>query len=57
MAVAEETTLIFQYYSVSRPQHQISLGAYSHAMHSRLKAAPTITISEREILRFSRVRT
>ena len=26
-------------------------------MHSRLKAAPTITLSERELLRFSWVRT
>jgi hypothetical protein len=36
---------------------EISVGAHSCAMDSRLKAAPTITISaEREIFRFSCVR-
>jgi hypothetical protein len=35
----------------------ISVGAHSCAMHSRLKAAPTITLSERELLGFSWVRT
>jgi len=28
---------------------EISVGAYSCAMHSRLKAAPAIALSEREI--------
>jgi len=35
----------------------MSVGAHSCAMHSRLKAAPTITISAREILGFSCART
>ena len=34
----------------------ISVGAHSCAMNSRLKAAPTITLSEREMLRFSWIR-
>ena len=40
-----------------RNMFDISVGAHSCAMHSRLKAAPTITISEREMLRFGWVRT
>jgi hypothetical protein len=36
---------------------EISVGAHSCAMNSRLKAAPTITLSARELLRFSWVRT
>jgi len=36
---------------------EISVGAHSCAMHSWLKAAPTITLSERELLRCSWVRT
>ena len=36
---------------------QIPVGAHSCAMNSRLKAAPTIILSEREMLRFSWVRT
>ena len=33
---------------------EIAVGAHSCAMNSRLKAAPTINISEREILRLSK---
>ena len=36
---------------------EISVGAHSYAMHSRLKAAPAITLSEREMPRCSWVRT
>jgi hypothetical protein len=36
---------------------QISVGAHSCAMHSRLKAAPTVKLSEREMLRLSWART
>jgi len=36
---------------------EISVGAHSCAMNSRLKAAPTITLSEREMLGCSWVRT
>jgi len=36
---------------------EISVGAHSCAMNSRLKAAPTITLSAREMLGFSWVRT
>jgi len=35
----------------------IPAGAHSCAMHSRLKAAPTITISQREMLRFGWVKS
>jgi hypothetical protein len=34
----------------------ISVGAHSCAMNSRLKAAPTTTIAQRQMLRFSWVR-
>jgi len=38
-------------------RYKISVGAHSCAMHSRLKAAPTIALSEREVLRCVWVRT
>jgi len=36
---------------------KISVGAHSCAMNSRLKAAPTITLPEKEMLKFAWVRT
>jgi hypothetical protein len=41
----------------SADMFEISVGAHACAMNSRLKAAPTFTIPEREFLRCSAVRT
>ena len=42
---------------ISPDMSKISVGEHSCAMNSRLKAAPTITLSEREMLGFGWVGT